>query len=93
MKTGMEMMLASMGIDTDAIRKLLDPENIKQLLHRVEKSCNTIESIDARLLRIEVKLETLPPDVAMRLLADNRESAEKEAAEYARNNSDGNRSN
>jgi hypothetical protein len=32
MKSGMEMMLDSMGIQTGAIKQLLDPANIKALL-------------------------------------------------------------
>jgi hypothetical protein len=103
MQSGMEMMLKSMGIDTAAIKELLDPEKIKLLLLRIEKTIDQVDCmqptlaaieetlmvLEEKLVRLEIKHGTIPYDDAMQLLADNKESAEKETADYVRNNSDG----
>jgi len=82
MKSGIEMMLESMGIQTDAIKQLLEPEKIKALLNKVEKMCDETSECNARLKRIETKLETMPDEEVMKLLADGKETAERETAEY-----------
>jgi hypothetical protein len=89
MKSGMEMMLESMGIQTGAIKQLLDPTNVKALLGKVERMCNTVDEINASVLRIETKLGTIPEPIAMKLLEDGASQAFQEAAEYVRDNSNG----
>ena len=104
MKSGMEMMLESMGIQTGAIKQLLDPANVKALLTKIETMCNTVEaimqsnaSLYAAILRIELKLGTLPEDVQMKLLEDCQSQAFKDAVEYVRdyngNSGDSNKGN
>jgi len=95
MKSGMEMMLDSMGIQTSAVKQLLDPANIKALLSKVETMCNSVEEIKVSVLRIETKLGTLPESVAMKLLADGQTEAFKETVEFVRgyNNGDSRDSN
>ncbi len=85
MKSGMEMMLDSMGIQTGAVKQLLDPENIKALLTKIEKMYTTIDEIYAAVLRVEIKLETIPTEKAMGLLSDGLEQAERDVEEYVRN--------
>lgn len=90
MKSGMEMMLESMGIQTGAIKKLLDPENIEKLLTKIEMMCNSIEEIKESVQRIEIKLGTLPESVAMKLLEDGASDAFKDAAEFVKGYNSGN---
>ena len=90
MKSGMEMMLESMGIQTGAIKQLLDPENVKKLLTKIETMCNSIEEIKVSVQRIEIKLGTLPESVAMQLLEDGASDAFKDAAEFVRSYNNGN---
>lgn len=106
MKSGMEMMLESMGIQTGAIKQLLDPENVKKLLTKIETMCNDIDAIKERLClndvesvivqiqrsieRVEIKLGTLPESVAMQLLQDGASDAFKDAAEFVRSFNNGN---
>jgi hypothetical protein len=80
----MEMMLKSMGIQTDAIKQLLDPENVKKLLSKIETLCNSVEDVKQAVLRIELKLGTLPDNIAQQLLADGQSEAFKEAVEFVR---------
>ena len=88
MKSAMEMMLENMGIQTGIIKQLLEPERIKTLLNKVETMFNSVEDIKASVLRIEIKLNTLPLEQALKLLADGQSEAFKEAAEYVRDKSD-----
>jgi hypothetical protein len=84
MKSGMEMMIESMGIQTSAIKQLLDPENIKQLLRKIEIFCNDASETRMAVMRIETKLGTLPETVAMKLLEDGQSDAFKYATEFVR---------
>jgi hypothetical protein len=93
MKSGMEMMLESMGIQTGIIKQLLEPERIKTLLNKVETMFNSVEEIKASVLRIEIELNTLPLEQALKLLADGQSEAFREAAEYVRDNSEGSSNN
>ena len=84
---GMEMMIKSMGIQTEQIKLLLDPENIKQLLTKIETMCNQVDDIHNRtesmiihqqnttdrLNRIEIKLQTIPTDEALEILDANKD--------------------
>jgi hypothetical protein len=88
MKSAMEMMLENMGIQTGIIKQLLEPERIKTLLNKVETMFNSVEDIKTSVLRIEIKLNTLPLEQALKLLADGQSEAFKEAAEYVRDKSD-----
>jgi hypothetical protein len=94
MKSGMEMMLESLGIQTEAVKQLLDPKNIKQLLDKIETLCNSVEEIKISVMRIEIKLGTLPEPVAIALLEDGQSQAFKDAVEFVRtyngNNGDSN---
>ena len=104
MKSGMEMMLESMGIQTGAIKQLLDPENVKKLLTKIETMCNTVERTLVRVevnhdhimdlinsvRRIEIKLGTLPESVAMQLLENGASDAFKDAAEFVKGYNSGN---
>jgi hypothetical protein len=94
MKSGMVMMLESMGIQVEAVQQLLDPKNVKLLLDKVQRMCDTVDEIKASVLRVEIKLGTLPESVAMNLLADCQSEAFKQAAEFVRdyNGDNGNRS-
>ena len=93
MKSGMEMMLESMGIQTGAIKQLLDPENVKKLLTKIETMCNSIEEVKVSVQRIETKLGTLPDSVLMQLLEDGASDAFKDAAEFVKGFNNGNRGN
>ena len=84
MQSGIEMMLKSMGIQTDVINQLLEPERIKLLLTKIETMCNSVEETKAAVLRIETKLGTLPESLAMKLLADGQTQAFQDAVEYVR---------
>ena len=84
MKSGMEMMLESMGIQTTAIKQLFDPNNVKALITKVETMCNTIDEIKGSVLRVEIKLGTLPSSIAMQLLNDGQSDAFQKATEYVR---------
>ena len=88
MKSGIEMMLSSMGIDPDKIKETLLQAQTS-VMDEVQKVNTKLDALDAKLTRIELKLETVPPDVAMQLLADGKEQAENEVAQYVRDNSDG----
>lgn len=90
MKSGMEMMLESMGIQTGAIKQLLDPANIKELLSKIETMCNSVEDIKASALRIETKLGTLPESIAMQLLGDGQSEAFQETVEFVKEYNGGN---
>jgi hypothetical protein len=90
MKSGMEMMLDSMGIQTGAIKQLLDPANIKALLSKIETMCNSVEDIKASVLRIETKLGTLPESIAMQLLGDGQSEAFQETVEFVKEYNGGN---
>lgn len=72
----MEMMLKSMGIQTDAIKQLLEPERLKELVTKIESLFDKLDVIDAKLTRIEMKLETIPNDEAMKMLSENSDIAE-----------------
>ncbi len=93
MKSGMEMMLESLGIQTEAVKQLLDPKNIKQLLGKIETLCNSVEEIKISVMRIEIKLGTLPEPVAIALLEDGQSQAFKDAAEYVKGYNNGNSGN
>ena len=97
MKSGMEMMLDSMGIQTGAVKQLLDPANIKALLSKIETMCKEITvilfevtEIKDSVRRIETKLGTLPESIAMKLLADGQSEAFKETVEFVRTYNDRN---
>ena len=97
MKTGMEMMLDSMGIQTGAVKQLLDPANIKALLSKIEAMCKEttvtlfeVTEIKDSVRRIETKLGTLPESIAMKLLADGQSEAFKETVEFVRTYNDRN---
>ena len=90
MKSGMEMMLESMGIQTGAIKQLLDPENVKKLLTKIETMCNSIEEIKVSVQRIEIKLGTLPESVAMQLLENGASDVFKDSAEFVKGYNSGN---
>lgn len=90
MKSGMEMMLESMGIQTEAIKQLLDPANIKALLTKIETMCNSVEEIKVSVQRIEIKLGTIPESVAMKLLADGESEAFQDVVKFVREYNDGN---
>ena len=85
---GMQMMLASMGIDVKGIEKIINPETVKTLLSDLENVTRKLDAIQSSLIRIENKLNILPFDEAMKPLIDAQEEAEKEAIEYVRNNTD-----
>lgn len=84
----MQMMFKSMGIDIEGIEKLINPETVKQLLTNLERVTSDLTEIKTKLTRIEIRLETLPKDEAMKLLADGKDNAEQEATEYVRNYND-----
>jgi len=90
---GIEMMLKSMGIDPEKIRaSLVDAQ--AQVMNEISKVHKLLESIDAKVTRIEIKLETIPTNEAMKLLADNEDVVVKELESlYGRGNNDGNRNN
>ncbi len=87
---GMEMMLKSMGIDVEAIKDVANPQTVKRVIDTLLSISDALESIDKKLTRIEVRLETMPTSEAMKLLSDGKELAEKEAMDYVRANTDGN---
>ncbi len=90
---GIEIMLKSMGIDTSALRDLLDPTNVCTLLNRVEKMCDNIDEIKLMCLRVEIKLGTLPEDISMQLIADHSTEAFQQALEYVRSYNNGDNGN
>lgn len=97
MKSGMEMMLESMGIQTGAIKQLLDPENVKKLLTKIETMCDEVsrtwfkvEELSDAVKRIEIKLGTLPESVAMQLLENGASEAFKDVAEFVKGYNSGN---
>jgi hypothetical protein len=89
----MEMMLESMGIQTDAIKQLLDPKNVKALLQKVETMCDMVQESNERLKRIEIKLETMDSKELEKLLSDGMERAQLESSEYVREYNGGNSGN
>lgn len=93
MANGMEMMLKSMGIDVSAIKEIVNPETVREIVDTMLTVKSKLETIDTRLMRIEMKLDTIPNDEAMKLLIDGKDTAELETIEYVRKNSDGNSNN
>ena len=86
--TGMEMMMKSMGFDPEKIKaefQSIQATAIESLRNVSAK----LDSIDARLLRIEIKLETLPDSEALKLLAENNVSIVNQVKEIYGNNGDG----
>jgi hypothetical protein len=75
MASGMELMFKSMGIDIDAIKAMINPQTVKKTLTDMQNAQAKLEAIEAALLRIEMKLQTLPSDYATKLLLDNQEHA------------------
>jgi hypothetical protein len=68
---GLEIMLKSMGIDTEKIKELLNPEVIRGIIGKVEALDSRLANIEQSLIRVETKLETLPTEVAFKYLAEN----------------------
>ena len=80
---GMEMMLKSFGFDPEQIKSgLLNAQ--KSIMEEVQKLHSEIESVNAKVTRIEIKLGTIPETVAMQLLEDGANEAFTSAAEYVR---------
>ena len=75
MASGMELMFKSMGIDIDAIKAMINPQTVKKTLTDMQNAQAKLEAIEAGLLRIEMKLQTLPSDYANKLLTENHEHA------------------
>ena len=97
MKSGMELMLDSMGIQTGAVKQLLDPANIKALLSKIETMCKEttvtlfeVTEIKDSVRRIETKLGTLPESIAMQLLGDGQSEAFQETVEFVKEYNSGN---
>lgn len=68
---GIQMMFKSFGIDMEGIEKIVNPDTVKQVLNDLQNVASKLDSIDAKLTRIEIRLETIPKDEAMKLLANH----------------------
>lgn len=68
MQSGMEMMFKSMGIDIEGIKQVLNPETVKRFVTQLESVSTKLDTIEQRLTRIELKLETMPQNEVMNLL-------------------------
>jgi hypothetical protein len=79
---GMEMMFKTMGIDVEAIKKVISPESVKQTFEALNDATQTMKRIEQqnetmydllvsahnRFTRIEMKLGTMPEDELQKLV-------------------------
>ena len=71
MAKGMEMLFESMGVDITGIKEMINPETVKQTMQGLSNVLESQKRIEQSLLRIEIKLETLPDSDAHKLLLEN----------------------
>ena len=88
MASGIEMMLKSMGFDPEKLKAQLTQAQTV-LTDKVTEIESKLTSIQDSMLRIEIKLNTLPVEMAQKLLTDNAPSiAELERIYGGRNDHD-----
>jgi len=75
--TGIEMMLKSMGIDPEQIKAGLIQAQ-QSIIGEVKSLHEKLASIDTKITRIEMKLQTMPDKEVMKLLADNELEVQEE---------------